>query len=326
MMTTSTVEAEATPEMTSRKPAPRVRRRRTRGAVLPYLLITPLILAVAVALGWPLLQQFVMSLQKFGLEQQFGADPEWVGFANYVKILTDPSMWIVFVRSVLFCAVAASLSMVIGMLVALLLTKVSSWARVALQVTLLLVWAMPALVTMVIWQWLFDARYGLVNWLLARIGFPDMAAYPWTSTTIGVFTIAAIAVIWGSLPLIIFMIYSALTQVPTEVLEAADLDGAGPWKRFREVTLPLITPAVMIVGLLQIVWDLRVFTQIYVLQQAGVSVDETNLLGTYIYRVGIGQGSYGDASALATVVLILTLLLTWRYIAKMFAQQKEASE
>ena len=110
------------------------------------------------------------------------------------------------------------------------------------------------------------------------------------------------------------------------MLEAADLDGAGPWKRFREVTLPLITPAVMIVGLLQIVWDLRVFTQIYVLQQAGVSVEETNLLGTYIYRIGIGQGEYGDASALATVVLILTLLLTWKYIAKMFAQQKEASQ
>ncbi|MCW4457371.1 carbohydrate ABC transporter permease [Microbacterium sp. MPKO10] len=327
MMTTApALDAGAAPAAAPRKPVSRRRRRRIREAVLPYLLVAPLILAVVVALGWPLLQQFVMSLQNYGLEQQFGAAPEWVGFANYAQIMTDPSMWIVFVRSVLFCAVSASLSMVIGMLVALLLTKVSAWARIALQVTLLLVWAMPALVTMVIWQWLFDARYGLVNWVLARVGFPDMAAYPWTSTTIGVFTIAALAVIWGSLPLIIFMIYSALTQVPTEVLEAADLDGAGPWKRFREVTLPLITPAVMIVGLLQIVWDLRVFTQIYVLQQAGVSVDETNLLGTYIYRVGIGQGSYGDASALATVVLILTLLLTWRYIAKMFAQQKEATE
>lgn len=326
MMSTPIIDTEVAPQATPQQTAPRTRRRRARGAVLPYLLVAPLILAVVVALGWPLLQQFVMSLQNFGLEQQFGAEPEWVGFSNYAKILTDPTMWIVFGRSILFCAVAASLSMVIGMLLALLLTKVSTWARITLQVTLLLVWAMPALVTMVIWQWLFDARYGLINWILARIGFPDMAGYPWTSTPLGVFTIAAIAVIWGSLPLIVFMIHSALTQVPTEVLEAADLDGAGPWKRFREVTLPLITPAVMIVGLLQIVWDLRVFTQIYVLQQAGVSVEETNLLGTYIYRIGIGQGEYGDASALATVVLILTLLLTWKYIAKMFAQQKEASQ
>ncbi|MGS0567241.1 carbohydrate ABC transporter permease [Vibrio alginolyticus] len=104
------------------------------------------------------MQQFLMSLQKFGLAQQFGKEPEWVGLANYGKILTDPNMSVVFFRSVLFCAVCALLSMAIGMLIALLLTKVSSWARIALQVTLLLVWATPALVTMVIWQWLFDAQ------------------------------------------------------------------------------------------------------------------------------------------------------------------------
>lgn len=324
-MTATVVEPQKAPP--APEPVPRARRRRrARGVVLPYLLVLPLIAAVAVALGWPLLQQFIMSLQKFGLAQQFGKEPEWVGLDNYVSVLTDPTMWLVFLRSIVFCAICATLSMVIGCLVAVLLTKVSSWARIVLQVALLLVWATPALVTMVIWQWLFDGRYGLVNWLLASIGFRDMAGFPWTSTPMGVFTIAALTVIWGSLPLIIFMIYSALTQVPLEVLEAAELDGARPFQRFREVTLPIITPAVMIVGLLQIVWDLRVFTQIYVLQQAGVSVEETNLLGTYIYRVGIGQGEYGDASALATVVLLLTLLLTWKYIARMFAQQREASE
>lgn len=289
---------------------------------MPYLLVVPLIGAMMVSLGWPLIQQFLMSFQKFGLAQQFGAEPEWIGLANYAGILTDRTMWLVFARSVVFCVVCASLSMLLGGLLAILLTKVSTWARIVLQVTLLLVWATPVLVTMVIWQWLFDARYGLVNWLLVQVGFSGMAGFPWTSTSMGVFTIAGITVIWGSLPLIVFMIYAALTQVPAEVLEAAELDGAGPVMRFRAVTLPLITPAIMIVGLLQIVWDLRVFTQLYVLQQAGVSVDETNLLGTYIFRLGIGQGQYGSASALATVVLALTLLLTWPYITRMFALQK----
>ncbi|MDB5529461.1 MAG: hypothetical protein JWR51_2564 [Devosia sp.] len=304
---------------------PRPRRRRRRGALAPYLLVAPLIAAVMVALGWPLIQQFLMSFQKFGMAQQFGAEPEWIGLGNYIEILGNPTMWLVFARSVVFCAVCASLSMLLGGLLAILLTKLSNWARIMLQVSLLLVWATPVLVTMVIWQWLFDARYGLINWVLSHIGLTGMAGFPWTSTPMGVFTIAGITVIWGSLPLIVFMIYSALTQVSREVLEAAELDGAGPLMRFWEVTLPLITPAIMIVGLLQIVWDLRVFTQLYVLQQAGVSVDETNLLGTYIFRLGIGQGQYGSASALATVVLLLTLLLTWPYIARMFAQQKGSS-
>lgn len=312
---------------TKPEPVPLARgHRRAHGASLPYLLVVPLLAAVTVALGWPLLQQFIMSLQEFGLAQQFGAEPEWVGLDNYVTVLTDLNMWIVFVRSIVFCAICASLSMVVGCLLAVLLTKVSTWARITLQVSLLLVWSTPALVTMVIWQWLFDGRYGLVNWLLVAVGFGDMAGFPWTSTPIGVFTIAVLTVIWGSLPLIIFMVHAALTQVPLEVLEAAELDGARPLQRFFEVTLPMIAPTVMIVGLLQIVWDLRVFTQIYVLQQAGVSVQGTNLLGTYIYRVGIGQGEYGQASALATVVLLLTLLLTWKYITKMFAQNREAVE
>lgn len=312
---------------TEPEPAPLERgRRRAHGAALPYLLVMPLLAAVTVALGWPLLQQFIMSLQEFGLAQQFGAEPEWVGLDNYLAVLTDPNMWIVFVRSIVFCAICASLSMVVGCLLAVLLMKVSTWARITLQVSLLLVWSTPALVTMVIWQWLFDGRYGLVNWVLAAVGFHDMAGFPWTSTPIGVFTIAALTVIWGSLPLIIFMVHASLTQVPLEVLEAAELDGTRPLQRFFEVTLPMIAPTVMIVGLLQIVWDLRVFTQIYVLQQAGVSVQGTNLLGTYIYRVGIGQGEYGQASALATVVLLLTLLLTWKYITKMFAQNREAAE
>lgn len=316
-MSTTLADADLGQKITPRQ------RRRWRGTLAPYLLLAPLIVAVVVALGWPLIQQFLMSFQKFGMAQQFGAPPEWIGLDNYVDILANPTMWVVFARSVVFCAIAASLSMVLGCLLALLLTKVSDWARVVLQVALLMVWATPVLVTMVIWQWLFDARYGLINWVLAHIGFPEMTGYPWTSTPLGVFTIGGITVIWGSLPLIVFMIYSALTQVAQEVMEAAELDGAGAFTRFWQVTLPLITPAIMIVGLLQIVWDLRVFTQIYVLQQAGVSVDETNLLGTYIYRLGIGQGQYGAASALATVVLLLTLVLTWPYIARMFAQQKK---
>ena len=322
-LTMSPTVVESPPDMVAH---PRRRRRRRRGALVPYFLIAPLVVTLTIALGWPLFQQFVMSFQKFGLAQQFGAEPEWIGFGNYIDILSEPDMWLVFARSVAFCVIVASISILLGGALALLLTKVSDWARILLQVSLLLMWSTPILVMMVVWQWLFDGRYGLVNWILTHIGFVDMAGFPWTSTPMGVFFIAGIAVTWGSQPLIVFMIHAALTQVPSEVLEAAELDGAGPYRRFVEVTLPLILPAVMIVGLLQIVWDLRVFTQIYVLQQAGVSVDETNLLGTYIFRLGIGQGQYGAASALATVVLILTLLLTWPYIAKMFAQQKRISE
>lgn len=321
---TDVIETEAvrttTAALTEPPPTPR---RARRPNVLPYVLVVPVIAAVAVSLGYPLVQQMVMSFQHFGLEQQFGQPASWVGLSNYWTVVSDPEMWIVFLRSIAFCAICAGTAMIVGTALATLLISVSKWARIFLQVVLLLVWAMPVMVTMTVWQWLFDARYGVVNWLLAHIGFPSMAGFSWTSEPMGLFFIAALIVVWASVPLIAFMISASLGQISEEVLEAASLDGASAWNRFRHVMLPLATPVIMIVGLLQIVWDLRVFTQIYTLQQAGGSTAETNLLGTFIYRLGIGQGDYGLASALATVVLILTLALTWRYIMGLFAQRKE---
>ena len=92
-----------------------------------------------------------------------------------------------------------------------------------------------------------------------------------------------------SVPFVAFTVYAALTQVPEELIEAAEMDGAGPWQRLRRVILPTIRPVLLVVLLLQVIWDLRVFTQIYVLQKAGGVTRDTNLLGTYIYRLGIGE-------------------------------------
>ncbi|MFB7916005.1 carbohydrate ABC transporter permease [Streptomyces sp. NPDC056061] len=301
-------------------------RRRPRTSVTPYLLAAPMFLAVIVALGYPLVRQLLMSFQEFGLRQQFGQPPAWVGLDNYKTVLSDPAMLKVLVRSIAFCLVCMSLTMVIGVGLAALMTAISRWARLMLQVCLLLVWAMPVMVTMTVWQWLFDSRYGVVNWLLSHLGISGMEGHAWTADPMGLFTVAALIVIWMSIPLVAFMSYAGLSQVPAEVMEAASLDGASAWRRFRSVTLPLVLPVIMIVGLLQIVWDLRVFTQIYVLQQSGGSTEDTNLLGTAVYRLGIGQGNYGVASALATVVLLLTLLLTWKYIATLLKQQKEATD
>ncbi len=301
------------------------RRGRRRVVVTPYLLIAPALVALAVGLGYPLCRQLVMSFQQFGLRQQFGQPPDWVGLKNYWLVVSDPQMWLVFARSVAFCIVCAAATMAVGELLALLMVAVSQWARVVVQVSLLLVWAMPVIVSMSVWQWLFDSRYGVVNWLLAGLGATGMRGYAWTSTPMGVFFIAGLIVVWMSVPLVAFMNYSALSQLDAEVLEAAALDGASRWRRFSQVQLPLTVPVLMTVGLLQIVWDLRVFTQVYVLQQAGGSTADTNLLGTYIYRLGIGQGNYGVASALATVVLLLTLALTWRYVMILMKQQSDAA-
>lgn len=288
--------------------------------LLPYGLLVPAAVALAVALGYPLVRQIVLSFQEFGLAQQFGQPPEWVGLANYRELVTDPYLWQVVLRSVAFCLANAAVTMAIGFGLALLMRLMSTPVRLMLQAALLLAWAMPVLASLTVWQWLFDTSYGLANWLLTGLG-GDFEGHSWLLEPLSFYFIASIVVVWMSVPFVAFTSYAALTQVSGDLMEAAHLDGAGPLGRLRYVILPAVKPVLLIVGLLQIIWDLRVFTQIYVLQQAGGTTRDTNLLGTLIYRLGIGSGDFGAAAAVAMFMLVLTVLITAPYVRLLLREE-----
>ena len=294
-----------------------------RGTPLPYALLVPTVLALALALGYPLVRQVLLSFQEFGLAQQFGSPPEWIGLQNYRDLVADGYLWRVTARSIVFCLVNAALTMLIGVGLALLMRHMARGVRLLVQAGLLLAWAMPVVASLTVWQWLFDTQYGVVNYLLTGLGL-DYAGHPWLLRPLSFFFVATVIVVWMSVPFVAFTVYAALTQVPDELVEAAEIDGAGPTSRFRHVVLPTIRPVLLVVGLLQVIWDLRVFTQIYILQQAGGSARDTNLLGTYIYRLGIGGGEFGVSAAVAIFMLALTVLLTAPYVRMMLRQEKES--
>ena len=297
------------------------RRRQWGRKVAPWLLLLPMVLMVMLALGYPLVRQTIMSFQEFGLAQQFGAPAEWAGFDNYAKILTDSYFWVVFVKSVLFCIWTAGITMVLGVGLAVLMLRLTKVVRAFVNTALIIVWAMPALASLTVWQWLVEPRSGLVNYFLSVIGLRSFEGFHWLGHNYWYFYLVASAIIiWQSLPLVTITIYAALAQVSPELLEAAQIDGASDAQQIMRIMLPIITPVIALIGVLQIIWDLRVFTQIYVLQQAGTIASETNLLGTYVYKTGIAEGNYGVASALAMVILLLTLLLTGRYLQMLYRQ------
>jgi N,N'-diacetylchitobiose transport system permease protein len=286
-----------------------------RSRLGPYLLLVPALVPVAIGLGYPLVRQFVISFQEYGLAQQFGRPAEWVGLRNYTELLGDPYVWGVIVRSIAFCLVNAGLTMVIGVALAVLMTKVGRAARVTLQVGLLLAWGTPVLATMTVWQWLFDSQYGVINWVLAEpLGAEGMRNHSWLIDPLSFYFVATVIVVWMSVPFVVFTVYAGLLQVPAEVEEAAELDGANGWQRFWFLAVPLIRPVLFVVALLQVIWDLRVFTQIYVLQRAGAPTRETHLLGTYIYSLA---KEFSMAGAMATIMLLITLALTGFYIRRM---------
>lgn len=296
---------------------------RLRRISLPYVFLLPATAALLLALGYPLVRQVVLSVQEFGLAQQFGRPPEWVGLDNYRALVTDPYLWRVTVRTVAFCLVNAAVTMVIGVGLALAMRHMARAVRLVVQTGLLLAWAMPVVASLTVWQWLFDTQYGVINYVLTQLGL-DYAGHSWLLRPLSFFFVATVIVVWMSVPFVAFTTYAALIQLPVELLEAAEVDGAGAWAKLRHVVLPSIRPVLLVVGLLQVIWDLRVFTQIYILQEAGGSARDTNLLGTYIYRLGIGGGDFGTSAAVAIFMLALTVLLTAPYVRAMLRQEVES--
>lgn len=287
---------------------------------LPALLIVPTLLILVAALGYPVGWQVVTSLQKFGLAQQFGQPPEWVGLDNYRALLTDGDLWLIVGRSLAFCVVCALVTVGVGLGLALLMGAVGRAARLALQVALLLAWAMPVVASMTVWTWIVNWRNGLLNWLLERVGV-DAAGHNWLVQPLSFFVVAAVVVVWMSVPFVALSIYAGLTQLSPEVLEAAEIDGAGGWQRLRLIILPLVRPVISIVLLLQLIWDLRVFTQVKLLQDAGGVANETHLLGTYIYQLGTGAGDFGMASAVSILMLVLTVAVSWYYVRSLMKEE-----
>ena len=312
--------AKAPPTRTIHAPASGRGGRRAQRAA-PYLLIALPVTLVSLALGYPLVQQLIMSFQEFGLAQQFGQPADWIGVDNYVEIATDPYFWLVLLRSLVFCFACAGITMVLGVALAVLMQHIWPVARLALQVGLVLAWATPTIAALAVWQLLVDQRYGLVNDLLTGIGLEGFAGFNWLHASPFTFwAVAGSVIVWASVPLVTLSSFAALTQVDPSLVEAAQLDGAGLGRQLTSVVLPLVRPVIVLLGILQIIWDLRVFTQIHVLQRAGGDSTRTHLLGTYVYNTGIAGGDYGMASALAMVMLLILLLITWRYVRRLGKQ------
>jgi len=299
---------------------PRAARRRPRG-VAPYLLLLPAIGILLLGLGYPVYWQVVTSLQEYGLAQQFGQPPVFVGLDNYARIFTAEALWAVVVRSIIFCLVNAFVTVGIGVAFALLMRAVGPVVRIALQVSLLLAWAMPMVAAVTVWKWLFDWRTGVINWLLVRVGFDSFAGHHWLAQPLSFFFVATVIIVWMSVPFVALAIYAGLTQVPEEVLESARLDGANGRQLLRHILLPMVRPVLSIVLLLQIIWDLRVFAQIRLLQDSGAPVSETNLLGNFIFELGIGRQDFAGAAAVSIFVLALTVALSWPYVRGLMKEQ-----
>jgi N,N'-diacetylchitobiose transport system permease protein len=134
--------------------------------------------------------------------------------------------------------------------------------------------------------------------------------------------VATIIVVWMGIPFVAFTVYAGLTQIPADIIEAAKIDGAGFGDVFRYVILPALKPILLILTALSVIWDFRVFTQVYILQRAGGITRDTNLLGVWAYRISIGENRFDIGAAIAVVMVTITAILTVVYLRAMLKTEE----
>jgi N,N'-diacetylchitobiose transport system permease protein len=294
--------------------ADRVKRRNRREARNAWGLLTPALIVIGVMTVYPAVLMVVQSFTDYTVKNKVqGTWPTFVGFENYVDLFTKSDFPAVLMRSLGIMVVLTVLNLSLGILVAVLMVRLSRAWRIVVSIGLLVAWAMPPLTATVVWGWIFDTEYGLVNSMLNTLtGTENWTNHSWLLNPWSFFMVLTIIIVWQSVPFVAFTTYAALGQVPDEVLEAASLDGATGWSRFRLIVFQYLRSVLTVVLVLQIIWNLRIFTQVYALQSRGGLASETNVLGTYLFRQGVGE--FGATAAIGVVMVILLLVLSWGYV------------
>jgi N,N'-diacetylchitobiose transport system permease protein len=299
--------AVATPDL---EPAHRPRRTIN---LLPYALISPSVAVIGGILAFPLGMLVWLSLQHYGLRELIAHLGEWVGLDNYRTILADPLFRQVIVRSLLFTFACVALTVALSTLIALLLLKVRRPIRVLMMSALVFVWATPVIVTVDIWQWMFDYEFGVINYLLTQLHFGNFIHHNWFDNPLQGFAVFTVVVVWGAIPFVTITLFAGLLQVPSDVIDSAKVDGAGPWQTFRFVTAPILKPIFLIVTCLSTIWDFGVFNQIYVMLNQRPSADYYTI-AIYSYRESFGVTQYGLGAAIAVVLVLILLVVTFFYV------------
>jgi N,N'-diacetylchitobiose transport system permease protein len=292
------------------------RARVARGAV-PYLLIAPVVAVLGALLAYPIYRLVVLSLQQYTLFELIRHQGKWIGLENFRSVLGDAVFWHTLLRTVVFTVANVGMTIVGGMLVALLLVRVSGWVRILLTSGLVLVWAMPQVVAVQVWYWMTNFQNGVVNSILTDLHIGDYFQHDWYATTFSSLGLVTLLIVWGALPFVAITLYAALSQVPGELVEAAEIDGARPWRVFRDVTLPILTPILLILTSLSILWDFGAFVQPYLLINPSHIHPGNYLMSIYLFQEGFQKADYGKGSAISLVMLAIVALMSFFYVRKM---------
>ena len=301
----------------------RARRRRSRtwrrfgSATVPYLLLLPVVIVIGGLLGYPIYSLVRLSFQQYGLFELVQHKGRYIGLHNFESVLHDKVFWHTLFRTIVFTVANVGLTMVGGTLIALLLVRVSMWARIMLTAGLVLVWSMPQVVAVEIWNWMTNYQNGVISYVLTELRFGDYFHHDWLGTPLSQLGLVTALVVWGALPFVAITVFAALSQVPKDLIEAAEIDGARGVRVFFDVTVPILKPVLLILTSLSILWDFGVFTQPFLLIGQAHLGPSNYLMGVYLYEEGYLRTDFGRGAAISILMLVIVAAMSIVYIRRM---------
>jgi multiple sugar transport system permease protein len=283
-----------------------------------WLLLAPMLLMMFLLTAWPLARTLWLSFTDAGLIGD-GTAPNWVGSDNYLYALTDPDFRAALWRTLYFTVVSVVIEGFIGVLVALLLNQ-QFWGRSALRVLVILPWALPTIVNATMWRLNFNPDYGSINALLSQFGLID-SYRSWLGDPNSAINAVMFADIWKNYPLITLLVLAALQTIPDDLFEAARLDGASAFRRFRKITLPAIAAPLAVALILRTIDAFKIFDIIYVMTRGG-PLDSTKTVSFFVYQESFSYLRAGSGAAYAILMTLICAVLILIYMVMLLRQRR----
>ncbi len=275
---------------------------------LAVLLMAPAGVVVLSLAIYPIVNVLWLSLHRKMLIFDISA---FVGLGNYAHLLEDPRFWNSLFNTFYFTVVSVSLELFFGLLIALALHGAFA-GRGMMRAVVLIPWAVPTVVSAKMWQWIYNPDFGVMNYLLRECGVIS-ANVNWLGHKYIAIHAVILADVWKTTPFMVLLLLAGLQVIPQDLYKAAVVDGAGAWRRFWHITLPLLRPAILIALLFRTLDAFRMFDTVYVLTGGGPG-NTTETLSVYAYKLMFQTLQFGYGSTVSVVTFICVMVISVLYI------------
>ncbi|MGD0558341.1 MAG: sugar ABC transporter permease [Streptosporangiaceae bacterium] len=299
------------PVAAGRRPVPVGHARERSDRRLGYALVAPVLVLLVAITGYPLIYNLWNSFHFVNLS--YGSLPHsWVGTKNYSDMFNS-TVWVgAFERTIVFTAVTIVFDVVVGLGLALMLHR-RFRGRGLLRAAVLVPWAVPTVVSAMLWKTMFDPRAGFVDYFLSTF-HPAWSSLTWLNASVLRSWVAIfVADSWKNVPFVALILLAGLQVIPSEVYEAARIDGASWWQSFRRVTLPMLRPALSVALIFRTLQALLVFDVIYIMTGGGPG-NSTETLSFLNYQTFIVNTDFGLGGAMSLMLVVLALVVSFGYV------------